>query len=467
MTAQWQITKCISKRFYITGDLCMKTPSHLGCGDSEGVLDMPLLRDPLEGKALLTGATLAGALRAYLIKNGKDEEASRLFGDVNNKISYESPLIVEDAIGSEPQIEVRDGVAINPETRTAFDQKKYDYELMLSGMVFPISFELILSENMEIPKMIEAMAFALKGLQDGEIFLGKRKSRGFGECHVTNWKCWTFDWNTQGMLDWLSFNVVKTEPTFVGNNIEKGLRVNLEASMESSKRCKIEATFTLDSSLLIRSSSMDQDLKKVNSIYMHNNQGDPIISGTSLAGLFRGRVFRIANTLGKDGQEVVNRMFGSGGKKDSDGHEHRAQASRFWVKETTIVDKCNLDYVHTRVGIDRFTGGASNSRLFSEIPAWAADQTTVTLTYGMDKPDSDEVIYLLLLLKDLWLGDLPIGGESSIGRGRLNGKEATIEIGQIKWIIKCNGDDLLTLESENDLEFQKWLKDHFKGSKND
>ena len=33
---------------------------------------------------------------------------------------------------------------------------------------------------------------------------------------------------------------------------------------------------------------------------------------------------------------------------------------------------------------------------------------------------------LLLLLKDLWTGDLPLGGESSIGRGRLRGLEAKL-----------------------------------------
>jgi len=30
------------------------------------------------------------------------------------------------------------------------------------------------------------------------------------------------------------------------------------------------------------------------------------------------------------------------------------------------------------------------------------------------------------LLKDLWTSDLPVGGESSIGRGRLQGKNATL-----------------------------------------
>ncbi|MBK9231259.1 MAG: hypothetical protein IPO15_10455 [Anaerolineae bacterium] len=33
---------------------------------------------------------------------------------------------------------------------------------------------------------------------------------------------------------------------------------------------------------------------------------------------------------------------------------------------------------------------------------------------------------LLLVLKDLWTGDLPLGGESSVGRGRLAGRNARV-----------------------------------------
>ncbi|MDQ2999174.1 MAG: hypothetical protein M3R61_19260, partial [Chloroflexota bacterium] len=46
-----------------------------------------------------------------------------------------------------------------------------------------------------------------------------------------------------------------------------------------------------------------------------------------------------------------------------------------------------------------------------------------------DDPSHDyraEVGLLLLLLKDLWMGDLTLGGTSSIGRGRLRGISALL-----------------------------------------
>ena len=51
----------------------------------------------------------------------------------------------------------------------------------------------------------------------------------------------------------------------------------------------------------------------------------------------------------------------------------------------------------------------------------------------------------MLLLKDLWTGDLPLGGEISVGRGRLCGRSATLSwkrAGQTEeWRIERAGDD--------------------------
>lgn len=461
MTAQWQNPKDIKTRIIISGVLKMVTPAHLGCGDSDSVLDMPLLRDPLEDRALLTGATLAGGLRSYLVKNGKDKEAKRLFGDVKDNTSYESPLVVDDSIGDVLKIELRDGVAINPETRTAKEKQKYDYELMPSGMTFPIMFELLISNEEHDSTLLRTLAFALRGLQDGEIFLGKRKRRGFGECRVSGWKYWSFDWNSSGMLKWLTFDPLISQPQGEGDKIEEVLSLNLDEEMTSSKRCKIEATFNIKSSLLIRSSLSNPELKNVDNFYMKDDCGNPIITGTSFAGVLRGRVLRIANTLGRDGAQVVASMFGDGGGGDTAGTYHRARASRFWVKEAVIEQKSQQDYVQTRVGIDRFTGGASESRLFSEIPVWSTAKTNVVLTYGMEDPDQEEMGYLLLLLRDLWLGDLPLGGESSIGRGGLIGYSAVIEYGSDKWEIESDGEDSICLLTGDHMKFTELMKNVF------
>jgi len=63
----------------------------------------------------------------------------------------------------------------------------------------------------------------------------------------------------------------------------------------------------------------------------------------------------------------------------------------------------------------------------------------VELELELRNPKDYEIGLLLLLLKDLWTGDLPIGGESSIGRGRLQGLSAEISRKSEYWEIKEGG----------------------------
>jgi hypothetical protein len=51
----------------------------------------------------------------------------------------------------------------------------------------------------------------------------------------------------------------------------------------------------------------------------------------------------------------------------------------------------------------------------------------VQVKLTLRNPEDHEVGLLLLLLKDLWTGDLPVGGESSVGRGRLQGIKAHLD----------------------------------------
>ncbi len=66
----------------------------------------------------------------------------------------------------------------------------------------------------------------------------------------------------------------------------------------------------------------------------------------------------------------------------------------------------------------------------------------------MQQPTPAQIGLVLLLLKDLWTGDLPLGGEISVGRGRLTGKNAVLtykraeENNPQRWTITQDGDRL-------------------------
>ncbi len=507
--------RSILERWVIQGTLVLETPAHFGNGDADPLTDMPLLVDEVEGSPLLPGASIAGALRNYLREREygygkaetKNSKTAMLFGSSRvDEDGKQSPLIIDDARGTSAGFELRDGVAIDPETRTAADDKKFDMQLLAAGSTFNLRFELVVSKDLrESQKLRDALYTALRGLEQGEITLGARKRRGFGQVTVKDWQVFKFDLQTkEGLVNWLGFDQgLKTPTTEKGNDLAAKLDASLQKEDERSF-AHLTAHFAIDGTLLIRSgfgeTGNSPDTVHLRSARPMKNKPNeqenvPVIPGTSLAGVLRQRALKIVRTiapdvqaqdekgkllfkLNKDKQEVpllkaevfINKMFGPAEIKAGEKH---AKASRVSIKETEIKDSTQL--VMTRVKIDRFTGGAYESALFSEQPEIGKPGThsvTLDLTLrekaklgeGATKEEQEqakkefqsELGLLLLLLKDLWTGDLPIGGESSVGRGRLNGIYAELESPQGKWTFRAKGEQVEV--TPNTDEPEKWVE---------
>ena len=461
-------SRAIVRRIVVRGALKLETPASFGNGEGEDLVDMPLALDPLEGRALLTGASLAGALRAYLRQreldyntpDGKKSLTRALFGyqeQLQGERSRDeqpqgeqSLLIVNDALGQDPAsaargtgnvgngrggrkrpaVELRDGDAIAAATRTAEDKKKFDFEALPAGTVFPIEIELLVREE-QTDALRQALAVALEGLELGEIPLGRRKRRGLGCCRVTQWEVCDYNLTTlAGLMGWLRDDRGQAQ---TGPKIGP-LLGQAGALMDQRSRVTLRATFHLDSSLLIRSAPAEP--REPDMIHLHSQRGGqqvPILSGTSLAGALRGRALRICRTLGSPtwASAFVDDLFGprlvvrkrtrrSAGA-DDEGTPH---ASRLTTAETEV--RQPIELVQSRVKIDRFTGGSYPTALFTEQPVFGGAKTEVEVKLELHKPTDAQLGLLLFLLKDLWTADLPLGGEVSVGRGRLAGQTATL-----------------------------------------
>ena len=417
----------IIERVLIKGTLVLETPTHLGNGDAEALTDMPLLLDSVTGKPLLTGTSIAGALRAYArefqhgygIAEQANDRAQQLFGTVHGKESRQSWLLVDDALGETPGVEIRDGVAIDAATRTAEDKKKFDIELLQAGTTFELSLELLLSEDNQGVALLQTLALALHGLEQGEICLGMRKHRGLGQCQVTEWRVRRYKVTTkQGLLAWLDDD---TGGETRGKEIYELLGIS-PALSDARESFTLDATFGLEGSLLIRSSAGAPDAPDMVHLQSYREgQAVPILSGTSLAGAIRARAQRIANTLlPEKAEDLIDGMFGRTPKNAKE----QPTGSRVITHETEV--QGNLNLVQTRVKIDRFTGGAYPQALFSQQPLFGGPESEVRVHLELHSPQPAEIGLLLLVLKDLWTGDLPLGGESSVGRGRLAGRAATL-----------------------------------------
>ena len=485
------MTKCpthrsILERWVIQGRLILETPAHFGSGDADPLTDMPLLMDEVEGNPLLPGTSIAGALRNYLREREygygkaetKNSKTALLFGSSRvDEEGKQSPLIIDDARGTSAGFELRDGVAIDPETRTTADDKKFDMQLLAAGSAFDLRFELVVC-NGNSQALRDALFTALAGLEKGEITLGARKRRGFGQVTVKDWQVFKFDLTTKdGLINWLgSEQGLKSPQKQPGADLaaKLGAVITEEEMKQDDKRSSAHLTahFAIDGTLLIRSgfgeTGNSPDTVHIRSARPGHEKSIPIIPGTSLAGVLRQRALKIARTVAPDNdkkiaQGFVDSMFGPSEIKPGEKH---AKASRVSIKETEIKDSTQL--VVTRVKIDRFTGGAYESALFSEQPEIGKPSThSVTLDLTLRDPQDAELGLLLLLLKDLWTGDLPIGGESSVGRGRLNGLDATLNAPATKeipqkstWTFKTNGENV-QIEEVNSLNADKlenWVK---------
>ena len=444
--AQWLKSREIVERIIIKGDLILETPAGFGSGDKGDLVDIPLLLDPLEGKALLTGASLAGALRSYLRERecgyentgGKDSLYLNLFGRQEDGEGEQSLLIVHDSLGAKPSVELRDGVKIDPRTRTALEKHKFDFELLEAGTCFKIRMELLVQEK-RIDNLIRGLAIALQGLEKSEINLGVRKRRGFGKCKVEKWKVCRYNLKEpKGLIEWLTNDKKKERES----NISDLLSVT-DTGLDNRNSFAMHATFSLDGSLLIGSAF--DNVNAPDSVHLKSKRGGktvPVLSGTSVAGALRARALRIANTVCKNGntEAWVDRLFGPPVKSSQDKTSRdQNTASKLITAETEIINP--VDLVQSRVKIDRFTGGAYPGARFHEQPVFGQEGTGIKMDILIQNPEDAQIGLLLLLLKDMWTGDLPLGGEVGVGRGRLRGRSVTLTFKSAdpkpkQWIIK-------------------------------
>lgn len=497
------VSRKIVRRIVVEGDLVLLTPAHFGNGDGDDLIDMPLLTDSLDDKTpLLTGASIAGALRGYLHERehgfrervdtyaSADKSASVLLfgGNKGNDAGEQSPLIVEDARGKNADVELRDGVRLAGKSRTAEQDALFNIEMWEAGTTFPLRFEMVVRQSDKASELKRALATALAGFTDGSITIGARKRRGYGRVSVTGCRVKEYDLtNTGQLLDWIE-NGAKELSGTASTDIVQALGVD-QLITDQRQAFRLKAEFYLDGSLLIRSGS-GPDIEQANAngpviqhpdfMHLHSarptaggvRKSEPILSGTSLTGALRARAFKIAQLIAPDtveGQKaaggLIDGMFGADMET-----VREPKASRMLVREHSVRNVENMS-VQNRVSIDRFTGGTRDGALFNEQPLFGDAQSVVTVDLQLEKPQEHEIGLLLLLLKDLWNGDLPLGGEISVGRGRLRGERCDLvyQNGQEQiWRLLANRTNGLNVTKGDPQKLEKYvarLHTYLSGSK--
>lgn len=418
----------VIRRLYARGSWLLESPGHFG-GDETGIADMCLLRD-INGLPFIPAASIAGAARSFLAKcslpwvqyrkgiNQEPPELKRLFGGADEKDGM-SALIVSDAVCERAVTTTRDGVRIRYETGSAAYGAKFDVEVVERGTEFDLNFQCIIrhgdqkGNSCSLEKWFLAL---LQGFQEGDIRLGARTRRGYGRGRVQVWDIRDLRMDKPAdVMAWLT-DTVWSRPA-------SSLLPGPTPTDQRQYFC-IQADFALQTSLLIRSVSSQPQSPDM--VHMHSAQ-QPVVPGTSFGGAFRHRADLIATTIGWP-KNAVEDMFGPVHDQQARDAYKDLFASRVFIEEQ-LVDNVQL-HRQQRVAIDRFTGGSLSGALFDEEPVFPqkGSASHLTLTLTLEEPDDAEIGLLLLTLRDFWNGHATLGGETSNGRGTLQGVKANLRL---------------------------------------
>jgi CRISPR/Cas system CSM-associated protein Csm3 (group 7 of RAMP superfamily) len=457
---QWAATPDYTNILLFETVIEMISPLAVGSEDSLSSSDRPVIRRN-DGKPFIPGTALAGVIRTRICEVLNEDtygnELNILFGkdvssgmqnDTNttdNQLQRISRIQFDDldAIDT-PLVERRDHVRIDEKRGVAAKHNKYDMETVSVGTQFDLRVRVYLSDdlwqNKNIQTIITTMLSLIDTAEKTGLSLGGHTRRGFGRIKVSdNYKgflCKRFKTGTaDGLLEYLDYSTdsQKSNCYSISKICEKLGWIVETQPLNSGNALELSFKLGIKDSLLIRGPAANvnkddvPDASHIRRIEI-GGKTKKIVPASSITGPMRHRANAILNTLNTQNarinKKLLDILFGSESQdtktKDHDTAEIRAGILS--ISESIIQNDNELR--HTRVNIDPWTGGALDHCLFTEDVIFGGffDVQINIIPLKKDLDENKDMFnaalgVLLLVLRDLWEGDLPIGGETSIGRG--------------------------------------------------
>ncbi|MBF8278412.1 MAG: superfamily protein [Candidatus Brocadiaceae bacterium] len=459
-------------KLVLEGLIELRSPALIGCGSKERS-DVDIIRDG-GNNPFIPATSFVGALRHVITIEGREnelklkqfwgftadgknaQEAGRPTGlsHADNAVSVaerekisntreerQSSLRCRDLTykkGLVPNITIRDGIAIEAKTGIVESGKKYEYEVIEPGAQFNLHLEVSFGNDTTRDFSRSMIVTIREKLEQEAVRIGAKTNSGLGKIRLVDAKISELNFgDRRDLVHWLRKDFSNTTPLS-----------GVKPFSLREKLFTIDATFGLKNSLIIR--SYPSDPKMADAVHIQSG-GIPVLPGASLKGAIRSRAERIIKTLfgaGMDKTDVnktdkvkafLNALFGyvdcenqtkeadkgkvSGGRKKS----KEALKGRVRIDEVTL--PAFAAELQTRIKIDRFTGGTIESALLETMPLFSdgdADKQIRNVKITIRDYQDAEAGLMLLVLKDLWTGDLAIGGEKGVGRGVLEGVRADV-----------------------------------------
>lgn len=390
----------------IYADVMNSSPLHIGCGGEE------ILLDKLEDKPYIPATSIAGTFKSYIASNYGQNTANYIFGIEDNM----SKVFVYDAFGDKLATEKRPVIEINGKTGTTLNKHFHTTSYVASGNKFTLRFDVFDKNKNDCIDDVKLIYECLKAIDDRHIGFGGLRTSGAGQFKILKVKRIDYDLsNYEGLIDYLKTKDLNLSANFkdVTNDVKK-VALN-------DNYVDFELDCSLKTPLLIKGFGKneedhpdDENIKDVN--------GNYIIPGNSMKGVLRNQCKKIFEYYDKN--ELNLKVFGnesSNGSKKIHG--------RVYTEDSPITN-CADDNIYHRIKIDKFTGGVMKSALMNQKPILG--DTLIKLRFKTFNDSEENLNYeavgaLCLALRDIGVGDLPLGSGYNVGRGRLLCKRMNVK----------------------------------------
>ncbi len=415
------------------------SPLHIGSGSNSADTDAAVVRDAF-GDYRIPGSSLAGALRAHC-----GDTHSAAWGTAGKNSNRASSIEVADGYlidwdgtttlaarlkGAVPAFatftEIQDHVRIDHGTGAAEEGGKFDAEIVPQGTRFRC--ELSLVERGDEAIACEAFDRALFALANGDIALGGDVCSGLGLVRIVQQSMTrtSFDLSTAAGL-----TAARNRPSAIDASSSSGASVfecnpPVDAVSNSDRvNGVVTIRFRTDGPLLVGGSQKPNSKETTDKnfgadlVFGEARVADytkkslvakPWIPGSSLRGAIRHRAWHIFEALGgTDSKKSIDDLFGSVDGKNG-------TASKVRVHGQFLEPQARTHVQH--VAIDRLTGGSLKGALYSEAPIWR-DDLEISVRVRLDEVSLTDAAVLAHALIDMGTGELPIGGGTQRGNGRL------------------------------------------------
>lgn len=464
-------------RWIVTAKLKTSTPLHLGTGAVTHRSGMGWLerRDPndrvvpvdinavavdCEEAACVPGTAIKGVLRgwakSYLQEHETDVDA--LFGKMEwgGRAEFHDARI-EDELpqGLNPGRAwlrrratcVASNVSIDRRLRTAVEDKLFHSEYVPPGVTFTAR----IAGRGWTTEQAALLVYLLDRLGDSDagIRLGAGSNDGWGQVEVSDLRVGRM--NAGHAAAWLAFDGESAgwegvkDPQYC-EDVTAQVRqaaCRLAPTARTTGEVKLHLTLVFDYRFLVNDSSrtgkLSDNLPSQAPLQEYSGAERPLLPASSIRGAFRSQAEKILRTLGHEGPStasqgissyddysrlhLIEKIFGAPGWRAP------IRFSDFKMAEGSSSRRVSQEFV----AVDRFTGGAADSKKFCAKSFEAPHLTgSITIdTVALEKCGAGRWALGLLLytLRDLKEGDIPLGFGASKGYGHCRVKTAWLEAG--------------------------------------